>query len=110
MSSDDGSGISASFECGCFTSFQLEIDEERRVQKISFRSNGCGYMVAAAELLAKTVERHAMSDLHGLDQDALLVEVNRGLAGVSADRMACCVVPVEALRSAFANHRSRRIQ
>ncbi|MEQ1645455.1 MAG: iron-sulfur cluster assembly scaffold protein [Pyrinomonadaceae bacterium] len=104
----DISGRSASFVCGCFVSFSIKTKEESITA--AFESNGCGYMIAAADILAEAVSRKQISNLHGLDRDELFAAVVREIGGLPAERRHCGEVSYEALRNAFAALRARRIE
>ena len=70
-------------ECGTYTRFHLKIDNENStVTAISFTSNGCGYMVAAAEIIAASLDHRTLTDLHGLDQDRAKAALEGFLARV----------------------------
>ncbi len=101
-------GRSASFVCGCYASFSLTAIQEKVT--VSFSSNGCGYMIAVAEILAETVSGKAASDLHGLDRAELIKDVVLKIGVVPSERVHCAEVCVGALRSAFAALRERRIE
>ena len=100
-------GRSASFVCGCYVSFSLKnVDDEIAA---SFTSNGCGYMVAVADILAGTVAGKAVSELHGLDRSELMTAVEGELGVLPSTREHCAEVCFEALRNAFVALRERRI-
>ncbi len=101
-------GRSASFVCGCYVSFSLTTDQEKIAA--SFVSNGCGYMIAAADILAETVSGKNVSDLHGLDRAELIAEVEREIGVLPSARGHCAEVCFEALKNAFAALRARRIE
>jgi len=98
-------------ECGTYTRFHLKIDNENStVTAISFTSNGCGYMVAAAEIIAASLEHRTLTDLHGLDQQELTIAVERELSGVPPERAHCLATVVHAVRESFAAYRRSRIE
>ena len=101
-------GRSASFVCGCYVSFSITTDKPKT--SASFSSNGCGYMVAVADILAETVTEKGVSELHGLDRGELISEVVREIGVLPSQRVHCAEVCVEALRNAFAALRERRIE
>ncbi len=106
----NATGRSASFQCGSFVAFSLRIESESKiVLDAVFRSNGCGYMTAAADLLADTVKGLHLGELHGLDSQRLSSEIDSAFGIFPGDRRQCSDVCVEALRSAFADFRSRQI-
>jgi len=101
----------ANFVCGTFVRFFLSIDvRDRSVIEASFSSNGCGFTLAAAEVLAKTVEGKALNELHGLALDELTNAIQKTIGDVPPDRDECIASVIEALRGAFADFRARQIE
>jgi NifU-like protein len=100
----------ANFNCGSFVTFSLSIDTETRtVADASFSSNGCGFMIAAADELAHHITRKNLADLHGLSDAELNKHIQTNLGEFPTDRRDCAAACIEALRSAFADHRTRQI-
>lgn len=102
------SGRSASFVCGCSVSFSLNADQQNITA--SFASNGCGYMIAAADILTEAVSGKNVSDLNGLDRAASLAAIEHQIGELPAGREHCAEVSYEAMRNAFAELRERRIE
>ena len=59
-------GTGASFECGAFIRIFLLIDESDTVRFAKYRANGCGFMVAAAEVLTEWLGEKELSTLGGV--------------------------------------------
>lgn len=106
----DASGRAANFDCGCVVSFSLKVDEDSGEIKAGYRSNGCGYMLASADILAETVGERQLSELHGLEKQELMAIINRELDGLPGSRENCALASIDALRAAFAELRAARIQ
>ncbi len=105
----DASGRSASFLCGCSAGFSVRLgNDDKTLESISFGSNGCGFMVAAADVLAETLTGKQLSELHSLDQEELTVAIENDLVPFPADRRQCADVCIEALRATFVDLRARR--
>ncbi|MFT3746401.1 MAG: (2Fe-2S)-binding protein [Pyrinomonadaceae bacterium] len=111
--STDGNaiGTDANFVCGCFIRFRLKIETtDHLIESASFTSNGCGYMVSNAEILAREIAGKCLTDLHGLDS-AKLAAISREVLGeCPQDRANCLAASSAALRTAFADLRSRQIE
>ncbi len=104
-------GRSASFKCGSFVSFSFEIDTETKaVTAIGFQSNGCGYMIALADLLAETLKDRQLSELHGLINDDLNSKIDKEIGLFPSGRRQCRDACIEALRTAFADFRTKQIE
>ena len=86
------------------------LDVGSEVGAASFRTNGCGYMIAAAAVLADTVDGRELSALHGLEGDALFQTIEAELGPLPAGRRQCAEVCIDALHTAFRSHRSRLIE
>lgn len=92
-------GAEAKFDCGCYVRVEMQIaDSDSKICEIGYRTNGCGYMVAAAEILASNLRGVCLTDLHGKIEEC------------SNGRLGCSDAAVRAVRNAFADYRSRRIE
>lgn len=101
-------GTDVNFACGCFVRIFLEIDEDEQVVRTAgFSSNGCGYMIAAAEVFASILEGKYLSDLHGLERTGFEEAVEMQTGKIEKARTPCLEAVYNATRSAFADHRSR---
>ena len=104
-------GRSASFLCGCSVGFGVRLSTDgKTIEVAAFNSNGCGYMVAAADVLAGTLNGKQLSDLHSLDGDELFAAVENKLIPYPAERRQCADVCIEALRTTFADLRTKQIE
>ena len=102
-------GKEVSFTCGSFVRYSLVI-EDGVVSSAMFSSNGCGYMLAAADILAYLVTGEELRELHGL-ADGRLHEYVAGRIGTApAGRSECIDASISALRGAFAHFRSVQIE
>lgn len=105
----NGDGLEANLSCGSFVRFTVRIDEvDRQVEEVKFRSNGCGYMIAAAEVLADMVSGMSLDSLHGLDERVLFDRIRDSLGPNEVLRTDCVFAAISALRKTFRDHRSRR--
>src|SRR5687767_11354142 len=79
-------GSAVNFSCGCYATFTLRINaNSKTVEKARFRSNGCGFMVAAADMAAELITGSELTRLHGLN-DVFRYE---RLGAFSDDRVSC---------------------
>ena len=107
----NGVGTAANFACGSFVRFRLKIDAESKVVgEAGFESNGCGYMLAAAEFLAERMTGLGLRDLNGIDRTVLTAELNEALGTTGSDRLLCIESCVEAFESALADFRAMQIE
>ena len=106
----NAAGTAVNFSCGSVVRFWLVMDiESRVVADARFSSNGCGFMLAAADVLAERVLKKRLIDLHGLTDNDLHGHVGVKLGEIPADRRVCAEACIEALRVAFADFRARQI-
>lgn len=107
----NAAGTDASFACGCFVRFRLDIDPEtKQVKGAAALTNGCGFMIAAADTLAETVEGKCLTDLHGSGDDELTHIAEAELGPFPQERRHCLATPIAALHAAFADFRSYLIE
>ncbi|HMO80550.1 MAG TPA: iron-sulfur cluster assembly scaffold protein [Pyrinomonadaceae bacterium] len=99
-------GRAASFECGAAMVIELRIAGKPGVIEAGrFRTSGCGYMVATAELLISYLKGRQLTDLHSLPDDEIMTLLSRELDIGENERTGCRIVVLEALRGALALHR-----
>ena len=104
-------GTNATFVCGAVLRFTLRIDRvTKEISEAKYKTNGCGYAIAAAEILAeRTVGKH-LADLHGLDKNILKREIESRLGLFQEPRKHCLELAIDALQSAFADYRAAQIE
>jgi NifU-like protein len=106
---NNGEGRAVSFECGSMLNFAVRIDTTTKaIHEIGFSSNGCGYMIAAAQSLADEFKGRNLKDLHGTDEISNVIERRTG--ELPASRRQCLDTAIEAFRSAIADHRKRVVE
>ena len=105
----NGVGTSANFVCGSFVRFRLHIDpSSKAVESVGFESNGCGYMLAAAEVIADKMSGVSLRD--GVDSSALSAGVREAMGAVGPDRLVCVETCVDAFESALADFRAMQLE
>jgi NifU-like protein len=102
-------GIGVNLACGSTVRFFLKIDGGGRIIDAAFRSNGCGYSRAAADVLADWVTNKQLVDLHGLNEAELNGVVGCELGEILPENFACVNAATSALKDAFANFRALSI-
>lgn len=106
---ENAAGKSASFVCGSFVRFAMRIDPEtKHIEEIRYKTNGCGFVVAAAEMAADNFHNICLTDLHGMGEIA--ASITGSFDGFPDDRRHCLNLVVEALRESLANFRKRIIE
>ena len=103
-------GVAGSLECGGFIRFFLNVEGEDQVVSMQLSSNGCGYMIGAAETIAEILNGKSVRELHGLDPADISERVYQLLGDFPDGRQHCCQLAVDALASVFAAFRRKRIE
>lgn len=104
-------GTGASFVCGSFVRFYLHIDSQtKEIREAKFKSNGCGFTIAAAEILAEKIVGRKLIELHGLENAVLQKQVEAELEKFPAHRRHCLEICFDALHAAFADFRAFQLE
>ncbi|NOT49234.1 MAG: hypothetical protein HOP17_16005 [Acidobacteria bacterium] len=104
-------GTSASFECGCFARISLSIGTTRKtIDDARFQTNGCGFMIAAADVLAEYLTGCELTGLHSVAESELTDFVRGQLVDLPTARVQCVHVVLEAIRAALSDYRSYLIE
>ncbi|HMS42937.1 MAG TPA: iron-sulfur cluster assembly scaffold protein [Pyrinomonadaceae bacterium] len=98
-------GTGASFVCGSFVRFYLEI-VDKEIKDAKFKSNGCGFTIAAADVLAEKIIGKNLTKLHGLND----LDIEAELEKFPAHRKHCLKICIDALAQAFADFRALQIE
>ncbi|HKX83784.1 MAG TPA: (2Fe-2S)-binding protein [Pyrinomonadaceae bacterium] len=109
-SDPDADAVAANFQCGCFIRYFLRVNPDDQILVTGFRSNGCGYMIAAGYELSLLLDGKSLRDLHGLDSDELAEGVFAKLGDFPQEREQCFGVAIEALTRVFDVYRRKRIE
>lgn len=104
-------GTGASFVCGSFVRVYLEIDREtKEIRAARYKTNGCGFAIAAAESLTEKLGGRKLTALHGLNHAELLGEIERELGEFAPSRRHCAELCFDALQAALADFRAFQIE
>ena len=104
-------GTSATFVCGAVLRFTLRIDREtKEILEVKFKTNGCGYSIAAADSLAEKIAGRHLTEPHSLDKQFLQSEIEREIGNFPAPRKHCLNLATETLQNALVNFRALQIE
>ncbi len=104
-------GTGASFVCGSFARVFLEIDAAtKEIRDARYKTNGCGFAIAAAEVLTQMIVGQKLTDLHGLVHAELRGQIETELGEFPAGRATCAEICFDALQSALANFRVLQLE
>ncbi|NNE98154.1 MAG: hypothetical protein HKN25_03950 [Pyrinomonadaceae bacterium] len=102
-------GKGASFVCGVSINFSLKINgETKEIIEAKFKTNGCGYVIAAADMIAERINGQMLTDLHGLEDLAILAREELG--PVHESREHCIDICFYALGNALAEYRQGLVE
>jgi NifU-like protein len=102
-------GTGASFVCGSFVRFYLEINlQSKKIETAKFKSNGCGFVIAAADVLAEKIVGRKLTEIHGLEE--LRTEIELEIGKFDAHRKHCLEICLDAVHQAFSNFRALQIE
>jgi NifU-like protein len=102
-------GTGAAFVCGSFVRVFLEIDAEtKQIRDAKFKSNGCGFAVAAADVLTEKIIGRRLIELHGADN--IRKEIESKLNKFPKPKRHCLEICIEAVQAAFADFRSFQLE
>ncbi len=104
-------GTSATFVCGMFLRFSLLIDPRtKEICEAKFKTNGCGYLIAAADVLAEQIVGERLNIVHRLDSEILRTKIEEKLEEFPENRRHCLDLTLKTLQNAFTDFRSRQIE
>lgn len=104
-------GKAVSFVCGSYIEVSLSIGrDESSIRLARYRTNGCGYLIAAAESLTRKLEGRELKELHGLTDEAIHRSLRSDLEPFPQERSHCAQLVADAVRLALAEHRRLLIE
>ena len=107
----DAVGARATFVCGAVLRFTLAIDKaSKEITNAKFQTDGCGFVIAAAEVLAEKIIGRKLIDLHGADESVWQTQIESELGDFPTGRWHCLKLTIETLQSAFNDFRAARLE
>jgi NifU-like protein len=101
----DASGEAGSFTCGAILSLTLKIDADgQQITDAKFKAVGCGFLIASASALTKTIKDLTINGVATLGDNA----VTDWFEEFPPDRKHCATLCREALHAALANYHNTR--
>ena len=101
-------GGAVNLECGSAAKVWLKITgDEAVITEAKFQTSGCGFAVAAADVLAEYLSGSRLAELHGFDGETIADILDAQLGEFPHERSQCAEMAAESFRSALADHRSR---
>lgn len=101
-------GIEPNLVCGSFVELFIEIDPETKlISDAGFATDGCPFVIAAADILCGNIVRRRLTSRGGVD-DAETAVIGK-LSPVGEDRWPCVSMVLGAFRGALADFRERQL-
>ncbi len=109
--SANAAGSSATFVCGAILRLTLRIETNtKEILDARFQTNGCGSLIASADVLTEKIIGKRLVELHGLDKQTLQTEIEGELGTFENHRRHCLDLTFDALQNSFADFRDRQIE
>ena len=106
IDSPDAVGTQATFVCGAVLRVMLKIDQHSgQITAAKFQTDGCGFLIASADILTKEITNRTLSELHGLDEKVTRKKIEEKLEVFPPDRTHCLKLAIKTLQAAFADLR-----
>lgn len=102
-------GTNASFVCGSVLRIKLQIIGQKIVDA-KFQTNGCGYLIAASNVLLEYIQNKQLSELHGLENEHLQNLIETELNEFPNEKSHCLELTLETLHSVFNDFRSHKLE
>lgn len=107
----NASAMQATFVCGAVLRLTMRIDQSSgRIEEAKFQTDGCGFLIAAAETLTEKILDRKLSELHGLDEKILAEKIADELGNFPPEKKHCLDLAFKTLQNAFANLRRAQLQ
>lgn len=107
----NGVGTGVGFTCGSFIRFYLNVDTvTNEIKNAAFRTNGCGFAIAAADLLGGNLTGRDLTGLHGLEASEFRALITAEFGEYPEGRAHCFEIALDALRAALADFRAFRLE
>ncbi len=104
-------GTSATFVCGAVLRLSLRIEKDtKKIVEAKFKTNGCGYLIASADVLAEQIVGKKLNQLHSVDKSILQSVIESELGRFVNHRRHCLGLGLETLQDAFADFRAFQIE
>ena len=104
-------GTGVGLVCGSFVRIFLEIDvPTKEIRDAGYQTNGCGFAIAAAEVLTEKIAGQRLTELHGLNHAEFFGRMESALGLFPAGRAHCAEMCFDALQAAFTDFRALQIE
>ncbi len=104
-------GTNATFVCGAVLRIVMQIETgTKEILRAKFQTNGCGYLIAAGDILTEIIRGEKLVEFHSLERQVLQREIENKLGAFSEHRRHCMDLCLETLQNALANFRAFQVE
>lgn len=110
VESAKAAGTEATFVCGAVLRLSLKINQSSgQIEQAKFQTDGCGFLIASADVLTEKITSQKLADLHGLDKKNLAAEVEGELGDFPPSKKHCLELAIKTLQTVFNNFRQLQL-
>jgi len=103
-------GKNATFVCGAVLRITMRVEiDSKKILRAKFQTNGCGYLIAAADVLTELIKGKKIFEPKILEKQFLQSEIENKLGAFTEHRRHCLDLCLETLQNALANFRTSRV-
>ena len=92
--------------CGDIVTYHVKVDDEGRIQAITFEGEGCTISQAAAELVADESQRRTLDEIEAMSHDEIVDLLGREIV---MSRPRCATLALGTLKSAVKQYRTQQL-
>ncbi len=91
--------------CGDVVTIYVQVDDQDRIQSVSFEGQGCTISMAAASVMTELVQGKTLEQVREMEYDALIELLGRE---VVESRLRCATLAIDTLQAGARDYPSRK--